>query len=523
MRSRLTCCFFLFISLLSFAQTEYHLLVKFNRKSEDYNLNSPEEYLSEKTILRRAEYGFEIDSTDLPLEVAFLDSLQTLNLSIECRSKWNNCVVVSTLDSSIREVILSWDFVNTVESIGYNTSNKRNEDKLDYGESWDQNQLINLVSGHTRGYTGENIDIAIIDAGFKNLNNLSIADSIFTSDRLLSTYDFVDDTVFTYTKHGHGTLVSSVLLSNQPGVYVGAAPHANYHLLISEDIAQENKIEEYHLIEAIEYCDSAGVDVINISLGYSTFNSSAYSHNKNEFTGDSTVLNQTCNRAWSLGNFIVSSAGNEGASSWGVLTAPSNADSVFCVGAIDLALTPASFSSKGNPTVNQTQKPNVVALGKGVSVVQTDGVVIQSNGTSFSSPQIAGFVACLMEAFPNAKNWEIRRAIEISSNQYHQPDSIMGYGYPDFEKSFQYLNAIEKPLNNTSIILFPNPSTGTVVLFSQEMILSITITDLQGKIIHKQDVNATFDVINLEKLTAGKYVVSFKMNEAITHQKLIIK
>ena len=59
--------------------------------------------------------------------------------------------VVSTPDSSIREVILSWDFVNTVESIGYNTSNKRNEDKLDYGESWDQNQLINLVSGHTRG------------------------------------------------------------------------------------------------------------------------------------------------------------------------------------------------------------------------------------------------------------------------------------------------------------------------------------------------------------------------------------
>ena len=67
MRSRLTCCFFLLISLLSFAQTEYHLLVKFNRKSEAYNLNSPEEYLSEKTILRRAEYGFEIDSTDLPL------------------------------------------------------------------------------------------------------------------------------------------------------------------------------------------------------------------------------------------------------------------------------------------------------------------------------------------------------------------------------------------------------------------------------------------------------------------------
>ena len=190
---------------------------------------------------------------------------------------------------------------------------------------------------------------------------------------------------------------------------------------------------------------------------------------------------------------------------------------------IDLALTPASFSSKGNPTVNQTQKPNVVALGKGVSVVQTDGVVIQSNGTSFSSPQIAGFVACLMEAFPNAKNWEIRRAIEISSNQYHQPDSIMGYGYPDFEKSFQYLNAIEKPLNNTSIILFPNPSTGTVVLFSQEMILSLTITDLHGKIIHEQDVNATFDVINLEKLTAGKYVVSFKLNEVTTHQKLIIK
>lgn len=522
MHNWITICFLLLYSLC-YTQTEYHFVVKFNRKSTSHSIYSPEEFLSEKTIQRRQDYNKEIDSLDLPLENSFIDSLKTLNVLIESKSRWNNSVVFSTKDPSLKETIKGWGFIHSIESIGYKTTNKTSTNKFDYGLTEYQNNLLNIIYAHNSGFTGNNIEISIIDAGYTNMNTISIFDSLFNSKRLLSSYNFVTNGPVNFKTHSHGTMVSSPLLGNKPGSYIGAAPNANYHLLISEDLSQENMIEEYHLIEAIEYSDSAGADIINISLGYFSFDSPQYSHSKNEFTGDSTVLNQICNRAWAMGNFIVSSAGNEGASNWGVLTSPSNADSVFCIGGIDLALEAANFTSRGNPTVNNNQKPNVVAIGKDAYVVQIDGQVVKSNGTSFASPQITGFVACLMEAFPDLKNWQIRKAIEISSHQYNNPDSIIGYGYPNFEKAFLYLNSKKSENDEEEVILYPNPSDGFIALSSKEKIMSIMIDDMNGKKVYQKEINSEFDIINLNHLNIGEYFIKVYLNDNINTLKLILK
>ena len=108
----------------------------------------------------------------------------------------------------------------------------------------------------------------------------------------------------------------------------------------------------------------------------------------------------------------MTSAGNSGSNSWGVVTVPANADSVFTVGAVNINKEYANFSSRGTPSVNSTLKPNVVGVGKHVYLVKEDGTVGISNGTSFSAPQITGLVSCLMEAFPGKKNWELKAAIE---------------------------------------------------------------------------------------------------------------
>lgn len=510
----------LFFSQLNLsAQSEYHFLVNFKFKNSSFNLSSPETFLSQKTIDRRKQLGLEIDSSDIPVNSFYLNELSTKSLKIEAKSKWNNLIVISSSLESINDTILKFSFVDTVMLIGEKTSLKTNSNKLDYGLSELQNELVNINYAHNKGFNGNGIEIAIIDAGFKNLNSIQTFDSLFINNQVVSSYDFVRDESVNYNIHEHGTSVLSVLGANSPGEFIGCAPKSKYHLLVSEDINQENLIEEFHLIEALEYCDSAGVDVVNISLGYSTFDDIRFSHNKNEFTGDSTILNKTCNTAWNKGLFIVSSAGNSGSSSWQVLTTPANANNVFTVGAVNSFGDYASLSSKGNPSVNANQKPNVAAVGLGIKVVSSNGNVVSSNGTSFSSPQIAGFVACLKQAFPSSSNTEIKEAVEKSSNQYFTPDSLIGYGIPDFEKAYWIL---EKKGQNNPLRVFPNPSNGHIVVSLKEPAQKTELFNLKGEIVFENNLKGEVLTFDLPELAQGMYIIKITTNKRVLSDKILI-
>ena len=54
-----------------------------------------------------------------------------------------------------------------------------------------------------------------------------------------------------------------------------------------------------------------------------------------------------------------------------------------------------------------------------------------ANGTSFSTPEIAGMVACLWQALPNLTNMELRQLIMESSSLYPLHEDQRGYGIPD--------------------------------------------------------------------------------------------
>ena len=239
--------------LQGLSQTEYHYLVSFKFKSSYLELNSPEDFLTSKAVSKRLSYNKSIDSTDLPINDLYLKTIDSHSLTIEAKSKWLNSVVVLTSVESMIDSLNEYTFVESVKLIGVNNPNKQVLDKFDYGSNENQSELINIKYGHNKGYTGEGIDIAIIDAGFKNLNSNPFFDSLFIQNRVLSDYNFVSNSNIDFTGHSHGAHVASVLASNINGSYVGSAPHANYHFLISEDINQENLIEEFHLIEAIEY------------------------------------------------------------------------------------------------------------------------------------------------------------------------------------------------------------------------------------------------------------------------------
>ena len=515
---------FLFtLSLYSgLSQSELHYLITFENKSSEYSLSAPEEYLSTKSINRRITYEVEMDSSDLPINSNYIDSVQSLALNIQAKSKWHNCIVVSCNSITTKDTLEAYSFIKSVELIGEITLKKKFSAKMDYGSNESQIQAINLNFGHNLGYTGKNVEIAIIDAGFSGFSTNNYFDSLFINNRIKSTYDFVKNKDVDYTAHFHGTYVASVLGANISGSYVGTAPEASYHLLVSEDINQENKIEEFHLIEALEYCDSAGIDVINISLGYSYFDDTRFSHIKNELTGNNNLLTKACNMAWSRGAFIVTSAGNSGDNSWGVVTVPANADSVLTVGAVDAAINYASFSSRGNPSVNSTLKPNIVGIGKSVYLVKEDGTLGISNGTSFSSPQIAGLVSCLIQAFPEKKNSEIKNAIESSGHNNLNPDSLIGHGIPNFENAYQRLKNSNYTGITSNFQAYPNPSNGQITISSYIPIKEISIYDTKGIQVFTLKTNSETITLDLNHLSSGLYFIKGENQSNVKNVKIKI-
>ncbi len=80
--------------------------------------------------------------------------------------------------------------------------------------------------------------------------------------------------------------------------------------------------------------------------------------------------------------------------------------------------------------------------------------------------------------------------------------------------------------NNWNVELFPNPTKGNFTLVSkaESEVLTVTITDIAGKLIYSNTVNTSNFIVNLDvNAKAGVYLINIKnsTNESIT-KKLVI-
>jgi hypothetical protein len=227
---------------------------------------------------------------------------------------------------------------------------------------------------------------------------------------------------------------------NNPGDLVGTAPEASYWLIRTDDVTTENIVEEYYWVAGAEMADSVGADIISSSLAYTTFNNNWMNHTCADMNGYSNPSTRGANIAASKGIAISISAGNSGGSGWTCVSSPSDATDVFCVAAVDSSGHYASFSSTG--TVNGAYvKPDIAAMGVDCRIASPDNSFGYSSGTSFSAPINAGLMACLWQARPDIDQVHLRLAIEESASQYNHPDSLLGYGIPDYQKALLILDA----------------------------------------------------------------------------------
>ena len=304
--------------------------------------------------------------------------------------------------------------------------------KLKHGYATDQIKMHRGDRLHAAGYQGDGLRIAVIDAGFKNVDQIGAFDSL----RLEGTRNFVTPSRSVFEEDDHGTKVLSCMAANIEGIMLGTAPNAKYWLLKSEDTRSEYPVEEDYWVAAVEFADSVGVDVISSSLGYFEFDNEQLEYPKTALNGNTTLISRAATMASQRGILLFSSAGNEGNGSWRQITFPADAAQIVTVGAVTSSKKHSIFSSVGF-TADQRVKPDVVAMGTSCCIINAEGEVSYADGTSFSTPILAGLAVCLWQALPHLSNIEMIALIQGMGNQYKKPDHELGYGIPDVYKAYK--------------------------------------------------------------------------------------
>ncbi len=532
--------FVLFIAGNLFSQTGYYFVYFTDKQNNEYSISNPSEYLSQRAIQRRTNQNIVIDSLDLPVTTDYVTEIKNLGIKVHYTSKWLNGVMVIIEDTLLLNTLNSLPFVKKVTytrplNVGGTKINKFEcaTKNYVYGMASNQIQMLKGNFIHQKGALGQGMLIAVLDAGFSGTDAIPQFDSLRNQGRIVFTRDFVDGNfdLNVYETHSHGTMVLATMAIIHNGIYVGTAPHAQYALFRTEDGASEYIFEEYCWVAGAELADSIGADIINSSLGYTTFDDTTMNHTWADLDGKTSVASRAATIAARKGIICTISAGNWGNSMWLKIGIPSDADSVLAVGAVDSQRNYVTFSSHGYSADGRV-KPDVCAQGASAATITAAGNYTTASGTSFSAPILCGLVACLWQSFPTKTNIEIMDAIRKSSSQYNSPDSLMGYGIPNFETAYYYLTGIYSNEIESFTIkkLYPNPTRNVINIEYQSHIHNVVnykIHNIDGKIVKTENVfikpfEKDIFIINLLNLEAGTYLLSLKTDN-FNKTYLIIK
>lgn len=443
-RTTLTLLLLIFITL-TYAQ-EMPLNYKFrlylsDKGSTEYSVNEPEKFLSQQSIDRKMRQGVSIDDSDLPISADYFTLVEAAGAKVVSHSKWFKTIVVQLNDSLQIDNITNLSFIDSAKYVWRGSDRVKEllvrprlqsatpidiEDVDNINGLADaQFELHNAKSLYKAGYSGRGINIGVIDAGFVNVDVIPY----FESSNIVEYKSFVPDGEV-LVDSDHGTAVFSTISAVVPGQMMGSSPSANFYLFHSEDVSSEFPVEEDYWVRAVEYADSVGVDVINSSLGYNSFGDTNLNYTHDVLDGRTSIMSLAADMAFDKGMIVVTSAGNEGSKEWQKISVPGDAAKALTVGAVNTDGDIASFSSKGF-TADNRLKPDVVSVGSGTVTIGKNGTIGKANGTSFSSPFMAGLVATLWSINPEIDRGSLLDIVRESGDRFLSPDSVYGNGVTD--------------------------------------------------------------------------------------------
>ncbi len=267
---------------------------------------------------------------------------------------------------------------------------------------------------------GFDVNVAVLDTGVLT-SHLDLKNRVkqckdFTAAKQPITDGKCED------KNGHGTHVAGIIAADGGadglGIY-GVAPQAN--IFAYKVCGNNGSCWSDDIAIAIRTAADQGANVINMSLGSDS---------------ESSLIKDAISYAVTKDVLVVAAAGNDGPDIGSIDYPGANPD-VVVVGAFDVALDIAEWSSRG---INSTTTPYVVEEGDvefaapGVIIESTwkDGGYVILSGTSMSAPHIAGLAAKLWQKDALDPDSATRKLLHTFSQDLLPvgDDDASGFGFP---------------------------------------------------------------------------------------------
>ena len=393
---------------------------------------------NESQINRRSKSRQELfDFRDIPVYNTYIEQiLVDDSITLRTTSNWLNAISIN-LPLNLIEEISKKSFIDKIEKVNsgkrreiISIQNHNTSTRNDYGPSYNQLEQINVIQAHENGYTGEGIKILVLDTGFYTEH-----ESI-NENNILDEWDFINNDNETQNEdgdvgdqHNHGTYILSVIGGAKEGQLYGPAYEAEFFLAKTEDLTQEQPIEEDWFVAALEWGESLGADISSSSLGYIDW------YDYEDLNGHTAVTTIGINIATENGMVCVTSAGNSGNDG---IIAPADAYEVISVGAVDVDGELTWFSSRG-PTADGRIKPEVCAQGlETYAAIPSYDEYGYLAGTSLSCPLVSGSCAIIMSARPEWPSYMVRKALLNSANNSENPNNQYGWGIIDVMAAIHY-------------------------------------------------------------------------------------
>ncbi len=411
-----------------------------------------ENEITDSARKRRVKNGVKVDFVDLPLNEAYVDIVLQSGGRLGRRSRWLNAISVQ---AQVRKIntLAQLSFVRRITKVA--ASRRRPPEMVpveggffrrtgvagygrNYGSSLPQLDQIYVPVVHDIGFTGQGVMVGMLDTGYRK--DHQAFDSAYADSRVVAEWDFINNDGNTQNEgedplnqHNHGTYIWSALGGEYDGKLYGPAFKASFILAKTEDESDEQPIEEDNWVAGLEWADSVGAEVVSSSVGYLDW------YTYEDMDGNTAVCTQGADLAASRGILVVNAAGNERDDPWFYIIAPADADSVVAVGAVDSDGMITGFSSSG-PTYDGRIKPEVVARGLATFCALASGTDEYGgvNGTSLSTPLVAGCAAVLLSAHPNWTAMQVREALMMTADRASDPDTLYGWGLVNLFDALNY-------------------------------------------------------------------------------------